>query len=186
MFGPSNAPSLPIAAVLKSKRIGQAGREVMENVTSKQFNVLLNTASTELPTELVGNFAAEFVGPMDEAVSACSQRATEKLADLDARLAGVRRILAEFTTLGEHVDRTTAAVEVLKDRFGFEDTTQVSDDDDADTEAVGQEDENLDGCYSPCAAEALDDTVDEPNDQYIETRQTADEEDDLSEAENLN
>ncbi len=186
MFGPSHAPSLPIAAVMKSKRIGQTGREVMESVTSEQFNALVNTASTGLPTELVGNFTAQFVGPMGETVSACNRRATEKLADLDARLAGVRRILAEFTTLGEHVDKTAAAVETLKDRFGFEDTTQVSGDGDADTETVGQEDEDFDGCYSPCTTDALGSTVNEPNDQHVETRQTADEEDDLSGAENLN
>ncbi len=158
----------------------------MESVTSEQFDVLVNTASTGLPTELIGNFVAKFVAPMDEAVSACDSLATAKIADLDARLADVQRILAEFTTLGEHVDKTAAAVEILKDRFDFEDITQTPGDDDADTEAVGQNDEDVDGCYSPYTIEALDDTADEPNDQDVETRQTADEEDDLSGAENLN
>lgn len=186
MFGPGDAPSLPIAATMKAKRIGQTGREVMESVTSEQFDVLVNTASTELPAELIESFVASFVGPMDEAVSACDRHATAKLADLDARLADMQRILAEFTTLGEHVDRTAGAVEVLKGRFGFEDITQIPGDDDVDTEAVCQNDEDVDGCDSPCTAEALDDTDDEPNDRDVETRQTTDEEDDLSGAEDLN
>jgi hypothetical protein len=148
MFGSSNALSLPIPAARKSKRIGQAGRDVIESVTSKQFNALVNTASTELPTELVENFVAEFVGPMDEAVSTCDRQATAKLSDLDARLADVQRILGEFATLGEHVDRTAGAVEVLKDRYGFEDITQAPDesnDPDIGTRQAADEEEDSSG-----------------------------------------
>jgi hypothetical protein len=182
MFGPSEAPSLPVTAVMKAKRIVQAGREAIDNVTAEQFKVLMNTDSTGLPTELVGNFVAKFSGPMKDAISACQQAATEKLAELDTRLADVQNILAGFTTLGEHVDKTAAAVEGMKDRFGFEDITlsPANDQVDVDIEADDQNDEDVDGCYSSDATEAIDDTTDETTDettdQDIETIQTDDEE----------
>jgi len=174
LFGPAGDPSRRIPAAMKSKRLADAGRAAMEDMTAEQFEVLLKDATTHLPEELVTSYVANLTGPLTQAVTAKDEQTAAKLAEIETRLAEIQRILAEFELLAGHVERTVAAVNVLKERFDFEDIDPdaasepagaLDEPADEPADAVeadqGNDDDDFDDIYAPylAAASALPDRM---------------------------
>ena len=167
LFGPAGDPSRRIPAATKYKRLADAGRTAMEDMTAEQFDVLLKDVTTHLPEELVTSYVASFIGPLTQAVAAMDEQTTAKLAEIETRLAEIQRVLAEFDSLREHVELTVAAVNVLKERFYFEDVdpdaaneppSALDEPSDAPGEAIaadqGDDDDEFDDLYAPYIADA--------------------------------
>jgi len=154
LFGPAGDPSRKIPAAMKSKRLADAGRAMMEDMTASQFGTLLKSITTHLPEELLTSYLANLTGPLTEAVTATDEQTAAKLADIETRLAEIQRILAKFAALTTHVERTAAAVNVLKERFEFKDVTQDTATESPAAQDEGDDDDEFDDLYAPYLADA--------------------------------
>ncbi len=167
LFGPSGSPGRRITPAAKDKRLGQLGQETMQRITSEQFDVLIDDATTSLPRELVTSYVANLAGPLARAIADRDTQTAEKLADIEARLAEAQRILAELKSLAGYVETTSEAVTTLKQSFGFEDIDHDASEDEDDGQYVpdgdGRADEDMDpvvavaGDQMPDALDPVDD-----------------------------
>ena len=165
LFGPTANPDKHIPPAAKTKRIGELGREKMQELTAVQFDLLLTIATDNLPEELVASYVQNLTSPLADAIEIRDRQTELTLADIETRLAEAERVLAEIGSLGEHVERTAEVVSALTERFGTEDLQreQESDGETEDDESAGQTDD--------------DETVGETNDR--EPTDETDEFDDL-------
>ena len=121
LFGPARRPNLRIAADVKAKRLGKAGREAMLRALDALTGEFFEEASAHLRAALLSTYTAEAVATVRADIAKRTEGIGRRLADLERQHAEHRRVMSSVDALVAAADATESAVARLHATYGSTD-----------------------------------------------------------------
>ena len=118
LFGPAERPSLTVSAAVKSKRLGVATSEAMQDLISVYVGRFFPDCVRSLCAEILGNYSVAAAERVSDQLEAECNKQRKELSIVERRLLAHRAVLDRLRTLGEQMDSAKDAVEGLSDQYG--------------------------------------------------------------------
>lgn len=117
LFGPPEAPDLPVPPEIKARRLGDAAAEAIRSAARQRLRAVLDDVGKHLPHRLAEAYAASLSGALRDLLARKDDEVRAGLADLEQRLPEAERILADVEALGAAAERTRPLVDALRAKF---------------------------------------------------------------------
>ncbi len=117
LFGPADAPDLPIVAAEKTRRLGDAGREAMSTQIDRLLAPALESASGSLLETWLEYHKGELAAELDGQCSARREAISRELTEVDAELEAVRQVVDRLAQVRRHVAERGQQVAALMDEL---------------------------------------------------------------------
>lgn len=117
LFGPADAPDLPITAAEKARRLGESGRSAMATQLDRLIDPLLDRAGGSLLESWLEYHKGELAAQLDSQCSARREAINAELAAVDTELEAVRAVVDRLATVRRQVAERGQAVAALMDEL---------------------------------------------------------------------